>query len=127
VNTGVSHFALKAFRESPDGGDQQAAFITLLFSTATVGGLALLRVPRGEPAGREWTWGTVVGLFNIGGTHGMVSALSVMNASQAFPLNTIAGIVLTTIGAVVLFGERLGPAAIVGLILSAASGVMIRL
>jgi multidrug transporter EmrE-like cation transporter len=86
-----------------------------------------MRLPAGEAAGREWLWGAIVGLFNIAGTHGMVSALSLLPAAVAFPLNTIAGIALTSLLAVFLFKERLGPAAVVGLVLAAAAGSLIRM
>lgn len=106
------------------------AFITTVFCTA--GLLGLLVAVAGWATGRmSFSWrtvlaGIVLGVPNYGSMLFLLMALdSGLEASHAFPLINVGIIVFTTIGAILLFHERIGKANWWGVALAVAAIVLI--
>lgn len=121
-------FVLVQHNRMTEQGDP--AFITTVFSTAGILGLAVCGI--GWATGRfVFSWrnvaaGVVLGIPNYGSMLFLLMALgSGMEASLAFPLTNVGIILATTIGAVWLFEERLSAVNWWGIALAVAAIVFI--
>lgn len=80
---------------------------------------------RGRPRKREWVIGVGLGTVNILQTYFMLVSLRYFQGYVVFPVSSAGGVVLTALVAILLLGENVHRRALGGIVLAAASLVLL--
>jgi drug/metabolite transporter (DMT)-like permease len=108
-------------------GPQRDVFFLAVFTSAT-----LITVPnairqRAEITRKDYTYGGVVGVCNIGGNLSILLALAALPGAIVFPLVNSGGLLLVTVMARLLFKERISRVNALGIALTLAAVLLINL
>lgn len=108
-------------------------FLVVAFAAALAIGLLALVVSRAvrglRLAPRSIAGGTALGCTNYGAIHFLARALGAQTvpSSMVFPTSSISVLVLTTLGACVIFGERLSRTKLLGIAVASGAVILIGL
>lgn len=95
-----------------------AAILTFVFGVAFLGTLVAALRGRTHPTGDGILHGVALGLVNVAACSAAVAAIAMLKGALFFPVNAIALILLTMIMATLLWKERFGKPALIGLALA---------
>lgn len=118
--SGLADFSNKMFQRHADP-EFRPAYLMFVFGTALLASLPFLwRYGRGA-SWRDAGMGALIGVPNFLASYFLLRALSLLDASIAFPVNSAGAIVAINLGGVLLFGEEFTrrKAVAVGLVLAA--------
>ncbi len=121
---GLSRLAQEAFKHVCEPGDRPLFMVSALFSAAIPSALLLLTRRRPIRAA-EWRLGALMGLANVTQVQLMLLALDEMDGFIAFPAAGIGCLLLTTVVAVSLLGERLSRTTKIGIFIACAALVLL--
>jgi len=124
IATGFCHLSPKLFREvAPDGSD--TVYLFSLFGVAGLLSLAFVRKQKIQVRRRDYGHGILQGSCNLLGTYSIAMTLKYLPGTFVFPFTSAAGVALTTAAATLVWKEKLGVSAYVGIGLSVAALVLI--
>ena len=116
---GIVDVALKTFDEAFAAANSQTLFLLLIFGVAFLIGLAIVvtgRVRSGVwPSRAVLGWGVLLGLANYGSVEFILRAIRELSGPFVFPANNIAIVMGAALLGVLVWGERLTRANLVGL------------
>lgn len=120
VTSGLADFSNKMFQRHA-APDFRPAYLMVVFGTALLASLPFLWRYGREATWRDAAMGALIGVPNFLASFFLLRALSLLDASIAFPVNSAGAIVAINLGGVLFFGEEFtGRKAIaVGLVLAA--------
>lgn len=121
---GTSRLSQEAFKHVSHP-DHRAAFILSAFALASVPSLIVLIRAGRAPKPMEWLFGILMGLSNILQTYFILMALHELPGFIVFPVSSAGSIVVTTMVATGLLGERLNRRTCVGILVSVVALVML--
>jgi len=125
IANGLAGVFFKAYVAAvPEGG--MAAFLTCVFAVATVA-LMAAATRGGRPRLAELIHGASLGMTNVGANAARLWGLAAMAGSRFFPTESAGTIVLTVLLAAVLWKERFGYKAIVGIAMAVPAIVLVQL
>lgn len=117
VTTGFCHLSPKLLREVVPQG-QITVYLFSLFGTSGLVSVFLIRWMRVPFHRRDYGHGILQGLCNLLGTFSIAMTLKYLPATFVFPFTSAAGVVLTTAAGTLVWKEKLGRSAYVGIALS---------
>lgn len=106
--------------------DQRPAFLLSAFVVASIPSMTVLLWRRHRPRPLEWGLGIFMGLANVSQTLFILQALEVLESYIVFTLASGGAIVLTTLVATGLMGERLSRRASFGISLAVVALILLR-
>jgi len=126
LTNGMSAFGLKMIAAWGLPESVKYPYLTAWYA----GGLAVIALPmllKGMRVGRtEFVWGGVAGALSIGGQVAMAVALaSGVPGHVVFPIAIGGSIFVVALAGRVLFGERMNPPTVIGLILGFVAVVLV--
>lgn len=121
----VAQTSLKVF-ERTCPLEEMAGFLLVLFGSAALLSGALLFRREGSLCRREMGWGVAVGVPNLGTGLFITLALAELRGTLVFPLQNVGALVLLTLLGVFLWRERLRRLAWAGMLLAAASLLLLQ-
>jgi len=124
VTTGFCHLSPKIFRELAPQGDE-TVYLFSLFSVAGVLSLIFIKKQGIPLQRRDYGHGILQGICNLLGTYSIAMALKYLPGTFVFPFTSAAGVALTTAAATIIWKEKLGLYAYVGIALSIIALVLI--
>jgi multidrug transporter EmrE-like cation transporter len=98
--------------------DHRPAFILTAFTIAAIPSVGVLLYYRKIPKPMEFLIGAMMGLSNILQTHFILKSLEYFEGFIVFPVTSAGGIVMTTLVATGLLGEKLNGRTYVGIVVS---------
>lgn len=101
--------------------NHRPAFLLAGFTMAAIPSIVLLIYNRRLPSGMEFAFGIVIGLSNLLQTFFILRALQKLDGYVVFTLASAGAIVLTTLVATTMLGERLNRRTQIGITMSVAS------
>ncbi len=120
---GVARLAQQGFRFSSHV-ELRSVFLWATFACASIPSFLML-MWRGRPRKREWVIGVGLGTVNILQTYFMLVSLRYFQGYVVFPVSSAGGVVLTALVAILLLGENVHRRALGGIVLAAASLVLL--
>ena len=126
VFTGTNLLCQKVFAAQDDPA-QRWLFLTVLFSVATLGSIVPPAAARRSPGRGDWGHGFALGTTNVLANFLVLMALSQLPATVVFPVASGAGVVLTTLAAVVFWRESLSRQMLAGMAVALVAVVLINL
>jgi drug/metabolite transporter (DMT)-like permease len=122
VAMGVMGLVFKAFIQAVPDGAGPGFYLAAFGCAGMVAAVPCARNVR--PIGkRDLAAGAVLGVVNLGTKVSMVLALGALPGIVVFPVSTAGTVILTAILSMILWNERYGPRAVLGL-LSALAGIV---
>ena len=119
--------------EQPESNDddsktaeRRSQFLLAAFLAAAIPSVVLLFWRRKRISLQEWLVGFVLGSANLLQSEFILRALKELPGFVVFPLTSAGGLVLTTIVATILLGEKLSHKAYVGIALAAIALVLLQ-
>lgn len=119
VAQGAWEICLRATRAYPDS-QVRSFFVTLAFAAAMVPAGASAAVSGVRLRRRELSWGVLAGICALSASTLRVWALREVDGTVAFPATTVGVVLLVQTAGCLLWGERLGPRRVAGLVLAVA-------
>ena len=102
-----------------------AAILTFVFALAFLGTLGVALRSRVAPTFDSMLHGVALGLVNVASCSTSVVAIALLKGSVYFPLNAVGVMVVTMITAALLWKERFGRPAIIGLAMALSAIILI--
>jgi len=102
-----------------------AAVLTFVFGLAFLGTLGVALRSRGRPGFDAILHGAALGLVNVASCSASVAAIASLKGSVFFPLNAVGVMVTTMITAALLWKERFGRPAVIGLAMAVSAIILI--
>ena len=127
----VIDFCIAHFATHPVNSSEMALYSCLSFGVAGLIGTAIIgyriRFLSILPSRKDVFSGVALGIVNYGSIYFLVIAYNsgIMEKSTLLPLNNLGVVVVSTLGAVVLFKERLSKPNVIGLALSALALILL--
>ena len=117
---GTSRLAQEAFKHEGDPLNRPA-FLFAAFLVAAVPSLVVILIRRKKVSAMAIVFGTVMGTANLLQTHFILKSLQYLEGFVVFPVTSAGGLMLTTLVATALLGERLTRRSIAGIALATAA------
>ena len=133
VGSGLIDTSIKLIQNAYLSDSDVVGFTTVLFSMAFLSGIIVLLFNFKKHVSTfkmsKLYMALFLGLVNFGSIYFLINALMTkgMESSVLFPLNNIGVVVFSTIGSVLLFGEKLSRKNVLGVILSILALVVLML
>ncbi len=121
---GVVSIAPKAVEEFGFGG-YRWGYLTVLFTTAAVGAGVRWLQTRDRPAPMSLVLGIGFGTANIAGTTLLLAALAALPAVIVYPVTSVGSMVVASLLGIVVWSERPGRRALVGIALAIPAAVLL--
>ena len=121
---GVSRLAQEAFKHISQP-DQRPTFLFAAFFVATVPSIALLVFRRSRFLPLEIIFGVVMGSANILQTHFILKSLQYFAGFVVFPITSAGALILTTVVATRMLGERLNRQTYLGIAIAILALVLL--
>ena len=108
---------------------QRPTFVMMAFALAAIPSVALLLhavlVRRHRMSATELGFGTIMGMANVLQTHLILKCLESLPGFIVFPATSAVGVLITTVVAVQLLGEKLGLRTYVGIAIAVIALVLL--
>ena len=108
-------------------GAERSAFFLAVFISATIVTIPIALRHRVEIRRKDLGFGSVVGVFNIGGNLSILLALAALPGAIVFPLVNSGGLLLVTVLSWLIFKERISRVNAIGIALTLAAVLLINL
>lgn len=124
--TGLCGVATRRF-DGIGAPEERTLFLSILFVTSGIFSVALLMGQWVRPTWEEALLGILQGLCNVASNSLLLVALGELGGILVFPVSSAMAIVLTTVIAIAVWKEAVGPRALWGIALSSAAVVFLNL
>lgn len=114
----LNDFSMKVAEES---GQDQSTLLFYIFATASVATWIWIGIRHVLIQGRDLLLGAALGVPNYFSSYFLILALEELGASKVFPIASAAGVILTTLAALLIWKERPNNIAWIGIALAAAA------
>ena len=121
---GGTGLAAKAFSEL-GVESQREIYLLFLFGTATVFTLGATFAAKTLPKPGDIPLGILLGLFSLGGAYFLIRSLMTLPVMVVFPITGSMVIILTTLGGVAIWHEKLRKITIVGLVFTIIAVILV--
>jgi len=124
--TGSSGLAAKTFSElSP--AEHQQMYLLFLFGTTAIISVSALLIRKRLPAPSDIPFGIMLGVGNLLAGYFLLLALKRLPGMLVFPISGSIGIVLSALAGVIIWREKVGKLAVLGIIAAVIAVVLINL
>jgi drug/metabolite transporter (DMT)-like permease len=123
---GFAQFSSKVLIATGLGAERDIFFLTV-FVSATLATIPIALRHRAEIARKDFAYGGIVGVCNIGGNLSMLLALAALPGAIVFPLVNSGGLLLVTLLAWIIFKERISRVNALGIVMTLAAVLLINL
>jgi multidrug transporter EmrE-like cation transporter len=106
---------------------ERDVFFLAVFTSATLVTIPIALRHRAEVTRKDYAYGGVVGVCNIGGNLSILLALAALPGAIVFPLVNSGGLLLVTVIARLLFKERINRINALGIVLTLAAVLLINI
>jgi drug/metabolite transporter (DMT)-like permease len=123
---GFAQFSSKVLVATGLGFERDAFFVTV-FLSATLTTIPIAFMHRAMIMKKDFAYGSVVGICNIGGNLSILLALTTLPGAIVFPLVSSGGLLLVTLLARLIFRERISRINTIGIMLTLVAVLLINL
>jgi len=125
VTIGIVGVAMKSYSRALSGGEP--AFLTLMFLTAAIGTQVVVSLRHSRPTLSDLLVGMALGVTNVISNYGIIYALATLPGTVVFPTVSAAAILVTSVSAAIIWGERYTRIAILGMVIAVFALILINL